>query len=433
MSNFLIVSSPQSGHFNPATAIVKNLVSQGHSVGWYTGSRYQAKVEALGARFYPMKSAPDFDENDINATFPGRMKYNGVAQLKWDIRNIFIEPTVGQLADLTEIVREFPADVILADPTMLGALYMKEKFGVPLAVYGILPLTLLSPDSPPTGLGLQPGTSTLGHLRDRFLNWMAVQILFKDEQAFYQEVRSRVGLPAQDFFFMDATAHLSDLYLQGTTTAFEYPHDSLPSQVHFVGPLLPQRSNHFTPPVWWDELHSGRPVVLVTQGVIALDYDHLITPAMQALKDEEVLVVVVTGGKPVESLNHRPWPSNVRVERFIPFHEILPHVDVMVTNGGYGGTQFALAHGVPLVAAGISEGKTDICARIAWAGVGINLHTEKPEPAQIREAVRKVLTDPSYKEHAQAIEADYAGHDGPAEAAALLEKLASQPVLQAAG
>jgi UDP:flavonoid glycosyltransferase YjiC (YdhE family) len=106
-------------------------------------------------------------------------------------------------------------------------------------------------------------------------------------------------------------------------------------------------------------------VVLVTQGVIALDYDHLLNPTFQALRDEDVLVVAVTGGRPVESVNHRPWPSNVRVERFIPFHEILPHVDVMVTNGGYGGTQFALSYGVPLVAAGISEGKTDICAHIA--------------------------------------------------------------------
>jgi UDP:flavonoid glycosyltransferase YjiC (YdhE family) len=90
MAKLLIVSSPQSGHFSPATAIAKNLVSHGHEVGWYTGRRYQAKVEALGAHFYPMEMAPDFDENELNATFPGRMKYQGLDQLKWDFKYIFI-------------------------------------------------------------------------------------------------------------------------------------------------------------------------------------------------------------------------------------------------------------------------------------------------------------------------------------------------------
>ena len=37
----------------------------------------------------------------------------------------------------------------------------------------------------------------------------------------------------------------------------------------------------------------------------------------------------------------------------------------MVTNGGYGGVQLALAHGVPLVVAGNTEEKGEIAARVA--------------------------------------------------------------------
>ena len=68
-------------------------------------------------------------------------------------------------------------------------------------------------------------------------------------------------------------------------------------------------------------------------------------------------------------------PTNVRLERFIPHDVLLPHVDVMVTNGGYGGVQQALAHGVPLVVAGDSEDKPEVAARVQWSGAGINLHT----------------------------------------------------------
>ena len=62
---------------------------------------------------------------------------------------------------------------------------------------------------------------------------------------------------------------------------------------------------------------------------------------------------------------------------------LLPHVDAMVTNGGYGGVQQALAHGVPLVVAGDSEDKPEVAARVQWSGAGINLHTGRPSPAMV--------------------------------------------------
>ena len=43
---------------------------------------------------------------------------------------------------------------------------------------------------------------------------------------------------------------------------------------------------------------------------------------------------------------------------------LLPRTDVLVTNGGYGGVQQALAHGVPLVVAGRTEDKVEVAARV---------------------------------------------------------------------
>ena len=58
----------------------------------------------------------------------------------------------------------------------------------------------------------------------------------------------------------------------------------------------------------------------------------------------------------------------------------------MVTNGGYGGVQQALAHGVPLVVAGDSEDKPEVAARVRWSGVGIDLRRGDPSPAQLATA-----------------------------------------------
>ena len=105
-------------------------------------------------------------------------------------------------------------------------------------------------------------------------------------------------------------------------------------------------------------------------------------PAIDGLADRDVLVVVSTGGRPQDAVG--PIPDNVRVESYLPYDRLLPMVDVIVTNGGYGGVQQALAHGVPLVVAGETEDKVEVSARVGWSGAGINLHANAAAPHQAR-------------------------------------------------
>jgi UDP:flavonoid glycosyltransferase YjiC (YdhE family) len=126
----------------------------------------------------------------------------------------------------------------------------------------------------------------------------------------------------------------------------------------------------------------------------------------------------------LESLLPDGIPANARIASFIPHPQLLPHVDVMITNGGFNGVQMALANGVPVIGAGRSEDKPEICARIDWLGVGIDLKTDKPTPAQIRSAVGKILADRSYQKRAQDMQKIISEYDAPSIAATLLEQLA---------
>jgi UDP:flavonoid glycosyltransferase YjiC (YdhE family) len=95
----------------------------------------------------------------------------------------------------------------------------------------------------------------------------------------------------------------------------------------------------------------------------------------------------------------------------------------MITNGGYGGVQMALAQGVPLAVAGTTEDKPEVAARVAWSGAGINLKTAAPTPAQVRDAVRALLGDPRYRGRARALQAEHARYDAVARGVDLLERL----------
>lgn len=418
---FLLVTTPVTGHVSPVLPVARKLVERGHELLWYTSARFRAKIEATGARFTGFQTARDLDYHRLNELFPERTKLKGMSQAKWDLK-MTIDVAVEEYADISGILPNFPADIILADSFAFSALLAAETTGLPLALLNVTNLFTDSRDTAPDGLGLAPNSTLLGHFRNHFLNWLGVQ-LFRDVDRHFNRCRASLGLPRVRETLIKLPIRRSCLFLQPTAPAFEYPRSDLPAHVHFIGALLPDSPTEFVPPSWWDELKMQRSAVLVTQGTVATNPDELLAPAIEGLGGKDMLVVGTTGNRPVAEIGLGPLPENVRLEPFVPFDRILPHVDVMVTNGGYGGTHFALTHGVPLVAAGKSEDKAEVCARIAWSGVGINLKTKSPRPAQIRKAVRRVLADHSFRQRARELQRELARQDGPIKAAELLEKI----------
>ena len=146
-------------------------------------------------------------------------------------------------------------------------------------------------------------------------------------------------------------------------------------------------------------------------------------PALDALRDEPVQVLAVTGGPDPAALPAAP--PNARVERYVPFSAVMPRVAALISNGGYGGLHHALSQGVPVVVVGATEEKPELVARVNGSGVGIGIKTQRPRPEQLRTAVRRVLAEPRFRERAGAMQAEMATYGGPARAADLLEELSA--------
>jgi len=51
--------------------------------------------------------------------------------------------------------------------------------------------------------------------------------------------------------------------------------------------------------------------------------------------------------------------------------------------------------------AGLSEDKAEVNMRVGWSGAGINLATQTPSAAAIRDAVDTVLDVPAHRNRAQ--------------------------------
>jgi UDP:flavonoid glycosyltransferase YjiC (YdhE family) len=409
MATYLLCSSPIYGHVMPLLEVGRHLAGQGHNVRILTGARFEEKARAAGLQFTPLPAECDFDDRDIDASFPGRAGKKGVARLRYDMTEVFIKAMPYQYRALKEQLAREPTDSVLVEFAFAGAalLIIEGAPRPPVLAAGVIPLSLSSRDTAPFGLGLPPMPGLRGTLRNLALNTLTRSVVFRPNQlAANKRSLSTIGKPLP-VFFLD-WSRIADKFLQFTCPGFEYPRTDLPDHVSFTGPVISPAEDNFNPPPWWQDLQGERPVVHVTQGTIDnRDLTRLILPTLKALANMDVLAVATTGGGRLEAAPGEV-PANARVADFIPYGELLPHVDVVVTNGGYGGVQQVLAQGLPLIVAGETEDKRDVAARVAWSGAGINLRTGTPTPEALATAVKTVLDDPSYRMAAQRLAREFA-------------------------
>ncbi|GAA5031741.1 glycosyltransferase [Actinopolymorpha pittospori] len=364
-----------------------------------TGSRFARAIEATGAEHLPLPAEADFDDRqDWNQTFPERAALKGTKAIAHDIEQIFVRPGLAQHDTAMAAHAAEPADAVLTDPAFIGgAFLLGHPPGVrrpPIVMCGITPLPISSRDTAPFGMGLTPLRGPFGRLRNTALAMITDRLVFPPIERIAEQIFHQLHGRSIPFAVLDWPRY-AEAIVQFTVPEFEYPRSDAPATLHFAGPISASGSQAPLP-AWWHELDGSRPVVHLTQGTIANhDYGQLIKPALDGLADDNVLIAIATGGRPVESLP--PLPANARAAEFLPYDDLLPKTDVFVTNGGYGGVQYALRYGVPIVAAGSHEDKPEVIARVAWSGVGRRIRTETPTPAALRRAIRSVLDDHRYR------------------------------------
>ena len=378
MSKIIILIEPADGHFNPFVPIIKCLLARGHNIVCITGTRFKRRVEKMGASYSPLPSQWDPGEQEAYDFFPELKNKTGLAQIKFYLKDIMYDQVPDVLSKLQGVMQEFPADLVLCDTFMVAGNWISELGGPPSVRLSVLPLSLPAKNLPPFGLGLLPGKTLITKLRNRLLNLLFEKVLFKDVQAHVNRIRKKVGLEAFDKSFFIKGYEIPDLVLHTSTPLFEYSRNTIADNFRFIGPVLIAENTEYTMPDWWPKLDKSLPVILLSQGTVAKDTDDLVRPAIDALTDEQVNVIIV----PVEEGALNELPENMYIAPYIPFGNLLPHIDIMISNGGLGGTQNALAHGIPVIIAGATEDKMEVAARVENSGAGINLGKQKNMIAQ---------------------------------------------------
>jgi MGT family glycosyltransferase len=419
----LIASIPGAGHLNPLLSIASLLTEYGHEVAVQVSEDLRPAVECAGHRFLSEIPNAQTSGGYYFDTYPERMqKSPGMEMTGYDLVHFFARNIAAQFASLKMALYDFPADLILADSIYWGTLPMlvgpRDKrpaiahLGVSVVNIGSGKNIPMRPDET-----LEQREAEL-QLRER--------LILQPAQHAVNTALASLGYPALPCPILEAMTELPDLYLHPGIGSFEYPDSN--SKVQYIG-ALPTPAGQPTLPEWWQHLDRTKRLVLVTQGTVAnRDFGQVIAPALVALGGrEDVTIIVTTGGQPVESIPVA-IPSNARIVSFLPYAQIMPEIDLLITNGGYGTVNMAISHGIPIISAGLSEDKEEVSAHVQWSGAGIDLRTNQATPEAVRHAVDEIFTQPGYLARAQQLSVEFASHDVEAELLLLIEECVPETV-----
>jgi UDP:flavonoid glycosyltransferase YjiC (YdhE family) len=375
---------PATGHFEPLLPLARAMVAAGHDLLFATAAAFHPEVTAKGfaARAAGLDVEALIAASEAQGPLPPDLRAGRMFAR--------IAPRA-MLQPLLDIGREWRPDVFVHSEGEYAAPLAAHLLGLPSAAVGW-----------PAPLRPEQQLDRLDKILAEF--WKDAGVQPQPCGAIYRNL------------FLDPCppALQTDFGLALPTARRIRPHtvdDAPPASV----------------PDWRRNMPAG-PVVHVTFGTVAA-YNNA-PEIYRAIIDglaADTVNLLVTVGKNNDPDDLGPMRENVRVERFVPHADLLPHCDAVVTHGGPGSTAAALAHGLPLVVIpGGGAVQTLIGRGCENAGVGRMVTRENLSAAVVRGAILEVLREPAFLEKARAIAAEIRRMPPPSEAVRAVEALVAR-------
>jgi MGT family glycosyltransferase len=352
---FLFVTFDAGGNLSPTLALVRRLVRRRHEVRVLGSSTLAGRVTDSGGIFRPFVRAREPDP-----PAPGHTMDENLAE------ELAFMCSLGLAHDV--IAEAETADVLVVDCMLAGALLGGERKRARIAalVHTAYQWWIEDADLAATfGAAMRPLVG---------------------------QTRAELGLGplSADVPMMAQLMDHTTLALAATLEQFDRPLAAPHPNLRYVGPILDEESPSWEPP--------GHPLVLISFSTTYMRQEDALRRAFEAVGSLEAHAVCTLGNALGREALHSP--ANVIILDWLPHGAVLPHAAAVVTHAGHSTIMAALAHGVPLVCMPMGRDQNANAARIAALGAGRAISNDAPS-AEIREALRDVLSNESYRNAAR--------------------------------
>ena len=366
MSKIVFFNIPAYGHTNPTLGVVKELVSRGHQVWYYSYNIMREKIESTGATFI---SCDDYDtEQKLNAKDATRVGKDLAFSTK-----VLVDTTLALDDKVCQEMAELKPDCIVADSMALWGKAVALKLGIPFV-------------SSTTTFAFNEHSAKIMKqgIGDLF------KMIFASPKTSKEVKRLKdKGYPVKnvlDIIGSDANTHT----IVYTSPQFQPCSETFSDNYAFVGPSIRPAT---------DEIDKRKDkLIYISMGTVNNDMMPFYKTCISALRNTDYQIIMSVGNL-VSLEEFGALPENISVYSHIDQIAVLKQADIFVSHCGMNSVSESLYFEVPLVMLPQTSEQKGVAQRVFQLGAGIKLE----KSVSVLSAINTILRDNTYKQNASQI------------------------------
>jgi len=368
MSKIVFFCIPAHGHTNPTLGVVRELISRGHQVFYYSYNMMREKIEATGATFV---SCDEYDQEQ-------RLDAKDAVRVGKDLAfstQILVDTTLALDDTVCEHMRELNPDCIVADSMAVWGKAVALKLGIPFV-------------SSTTTFAFNQYSAKImkQSLRQMFDMIFSMTKINKSIKRLQEK-----GYPVKSVLDIIQNDNNTDTIVY-TSPEFQPCSETFSDKYVFVGPSIRPIENIF-------EKKSDK-LIYISMGTVINDSTEFYKKCIEALANKKYQVIMSVGNLiNIEDLGAVPY--NITISRFVDQIAVLSQADVFLTHCGMNSVNESLYYKVPLVMYPQTSEQDGVATRVEQLGAGIRLKYVNAK--SIKETIENVLHTKSYYEQAAKI------------------------------
>ena len=368
MSKIVFFCIPAHGHTNPTLGVVRELISRGHQVWYYSYNIMREKIESAGATFI---SCDDYDmEQKLSAKDSTRVGKDLAFSTK-----ILVDTTLALDDKVCKEMAELKPDCIVADSMALWGKAVALKHGIPFV------------SSTTTFAFNQHSAKIMKQgIGDLFKMILAVPKTTKQIKRLQGK-----GYPVKNILDIIASDDKTHTIVY-TSPEFQPCSETFSEKYAFVGPSI--RSAN-------EEIEKKRDkLIYISMGTVNNDMMPFYKACISALRDTDYQVIMSVGNL-VSIEDFGELPENISVYSHVDQIAVLKKADVFVSHCGMNSVSESLYFEVPLVMLPQTSEQKGVAERVSQLGAGIKV--DKLDGVSVMTAINKILSIDTYKQNAKKI------------------------------
>jgi zeaxanthin glucosyltransferase len=408
------ISLAVPGHFNPMSALARQLQARNHDVVMVSLPMCEPLADAANLPFIPFgeKEFP----NDKAAELLGTLsKLKGEEGLQFTI-DVIAQVTHLKWRTFPKLLSAHAIDALVLDDCDFYSAVVPIYLGMP---YAILSHALHFDFSGYTPLGVY-GWGHKNTPKARRRNRQGVtkftQMLIRNNAELIAEVE-KAGIKPD---WEDPSSLFAGLsWITQCPREFDFESSHWPKQFHHTGPFHDGKGRtELDFP--WDRL-TGEPIIYASMGTIQNGNPEVFGTISAAVAKKDAQPVISIGNA-LQPEQIGPVPKNAIVVNQAPQLELLKKASACITHAGLNTVLEALTQGVPQIAIPVTNDQPGIAARIDGKKTGKTTSLDDLNESNLSALLDEVLNDPIYRDNSRSIQKAIAKKNGLSLATDLLER-----------